>query len=156
MKRPNNEETQHWSKIHEEIMETVATTMQRSGPNFKILTSGTKDPKFATLSQKEIKKNRGGGLKFGDLVVLNNQYYTGTLAMYLGYFPDPITPNNRLKQHWFQAQNEVSPHYYGGKGLKSKDNLINYGIKLIIPANPNWVNKFIWRAQPEIKKSVAT
>lgn len=150
-KMKRNEETRDWSEIHEEIMETVVTTMQHRGSNFKILTSEVRDSKFVTLPQKEIKKNRELGLKFGDLVMLNNQYYTGTLAMYLGYFSDPITPNNRVKQHWFQSQNEVRPHYYGDGRLINKEDLINYGVRRVIPAKPYWVNSFIWRAGQKFK-----
>lgn len=146
MKMKKNEETRDWSKVHEEIMETVVTTMQHRGSNFKILTSEVRDSKFVTLPQKEIKECCGLGLKFGDLVILNNQYYTGTLAMYLGSFPDPITPNNKIKQHWFQAENEVRPHYYGDGRLISTKDLINYGVRRVIAAKPSWVNSFVWRA----------
>ncbi|GEM_PF-6517651 len=149
--RKTNEETRDRSKIHEEIMETVVATMQRSGTNFMILTLGSKDSKFATLTQKEMKECCGLGIKFGDLVILNNRYYIRTLAMYLGYFPDPITPNNKSRQHWFQAQDEVRPHYYGDGGLVSKKDLINYGVRRVIAANPRWVNSFIWRADRKFR-----
>lgn len=124
-------------------METLTAAMERHGSNsFKILTLV---PNFVILSQKKMKEESALGLNFGDLVMLNNSFYERTLAIYLGYWSEPITPNNKLPQHWFLAQNEVRPHYYGDGGLMTREDLVKYGIRRILIAKLGWVRQFLRR-----------
>ncbi|MCX6794857.1 MAG: hypothetical protein NTY31_02645 [Candidatus Falkowbacteria bacterium] len=128
-------------KIHESLMDIAVQRIERKGLNcFKIQTS---DQDFAIITAEET-KNPVLKLKFGDFMILNNNAYSGTYAIYLGHFPDPITLNNVLPQNWFWAQDETRPHYYGD-GVINPEDLVKYGVRLVSEANPLWVRKFIRR-----------
>jgi hypothetical protein len=137
----SQEQKKRRSSIREELLKTVRKLMSKRGSGSFAISTG-KDLSVI-VSKKKLKNYSDLGLKFGDIVTLNNKMYVDTYAMYLGHWPEPATPNNMIEQHWFLAQDEEYPHYYGDGGLMSESDRRRYGIRVSVIAF-RWVNQFLY------------
>jgi len=141
--------------IHQELMDQAVSIMRPNG-NGKDFAMVINNNFMIVMAQEEILSKKvvslgntekaGLGLKFGDMVRISNDFYSKTYAIYLGSWFDPHTPNNKLKQHWFMAESEEHPHYYGdGDNLSPQDFLKKFGIRLELEATPEFARSFLRR-----------
>jgi len=139
-------------KSHKELMEVVTTMMTRN--DIKSFRIETFRDKFVLATSRELTSTGSIGLKFGDLVNLNNDIYSETLGVYLGKFSEQTTTdkgkrapdkkteisNNKKEEHWFLAQGDKFPHYYGDL---EAENLAVKGIEMNMAANAAWIKKIL-------------